>query len=177
MIRKFGSQAEFNKVKAQQALIPRGREVGLDERVGFTQENLDRRVQSSTLKSHRLIRYVDAVFGAQAREKIYDALNRKHFCEGLVLNDSSMLEAVCEEVLMIDGKEMDLIRAYLLSDQGTSEVLSNVELLSSLGIRSIPTLIIDGKFIVPSGSLSDIVHTLKESAEAAKITAGKRLFS
>lgn len=46
MIRKFGSQKAFDKVKIAQALVPRGEEVGLDK-IGFIQENLDKRIQSS----------------------------------------------------------------------------------------------------------------------------------
>jgi hypothetical protein len=46
MIRKFGSQKAFDRVKISQALVPRGEEVGLDI-IGFIQDNLDKRIQSS----------------------------------------------------------------------------------------------------------------------------------
>jgi hypothetical protein len=40
--------------------VPRGAEVGLDE-IGFNQENLTNRRQSSTLRSHRLVYFVAKV--------------------------------------------------------------------------------------------------------------------
>ena len=42
--------------------VPRAAEVGLTESVGFTQTNLTKRRQSSTLDAHRLIYYVTEVY-------------------------------------------------------------------------------------------------------------------
>ena len=42
-------------------IVPRGAEVGLDSSMGYTQEALTNRRQSSTLKSHRLIAYIAKV--------------------------------------------------------------------------------------------------------------------
>lgn len=61
MIRKFGSREAFEQVKIQHRLVPRAREAGLTESMGFTEENLSKRKQSSTMNAHRLIQYVSKV--------------------------------------------------------------------------------------------------------------------
>lgn len=61
MIRKFGSKEAFERVKIQHRLVPRAMEAGLTESFGFTEENLSKRKQSSTLNAHRLIQYVTKV--------------------------------------------------------------------------------------------------------------------
>jgi hypothetical protein len=61
MIRKFGSKEAFDRVKIQHRLVPRAREAGLTESMGFTDENLSNRKQSSTLNAHRLVQYVTRV--------------------------------------------------------------------------------------------------------------------
>jgi hypothetical protein len=63
MLRKFGSMAAFERFKRSHGLVPRGNEVGLNADMGYTEENLARRVQSSTLRSHRLIAYLSQVSG------------------------------------------------------------------------------------------------------------------
>ena len=52
MKRKFGSMENFVEFRKHHDLPGRGAEVHLDE-LGFVQENLSKRVQSSTVKSHR----------------------------------------------------------------------------------------------------------------------------
>ena len=87
MVRKFGSKAAFDRVKLAHGLIPRGAEAGLDASTGFTQEVLDKRIQSSTLNSHKLVLYVTQRHGSAVAEALYDQLNQRHFLHGGVLND------------------------------------------------------------------------------------------
>ena len=66
MLKKFGSQEAFDRVRAQQQLVPRLAAAGLDTTSpgGYTQENLDQRVQSATLNSHRLVIFVAQVLSS-----------------------------------------------------------------------------------------------------------------
>lgn len=63
MLRKFGSMQAFERFKRSHGLIERGNEVGLDESIGYTEESLGQRIQSSTMRSHRLIAYLSKVSG------------------------------------------------------------------------------------------------------------------
>ena len=113
MVRKFGSMEAFERVKKAHGLIPRGAEVGLDVSVGFHQPQLDKRVQSSTMNSHRLILYVGEVHGIEACEALYDEINRRHFTEAAILNDKNMLMEAVSTSLNITEEEVKALSSFL----------------------------------------------------------------
>ena len=163
MIRKFGSKAAFDRVKASHGLIPRGAEVGLDASTGFTQEVLDTRIQSSTLNSHRLVLYITENHDTVYAEKLYDELNRRHFLEAGVLNDITLLkEAVAS--IGLRAADQKLTFDYIDSDRGVEETLYLYEQTQRLGINSIPTLVIDGQYLVSGAAQSDEIQRVLESA-------------
>lgn len=181
MVRKFGSLEAFNQVKAAHGLIPRGLEVGLDESCGFTQAALDVRVQSATLNSHRLVLYVTEKFGPDTAEKLYEEFNRRHFIEAQALNDPTLLQDSLKEALSPHHKEEDLREAaeYLESTRGTKEVLRLYEQTQTLGINSIPSLVIDGGRALLSGAVSSTDICNEITALLLKSTspsASRRLF-
>ena len=145
MIRKFGSLERFEAVKKSHGLIPRGKEVGLDESCGYTQENLSMRVQSCTLRSQRLIYFVARKFGLDKCEELYSVLNRRHFTEAGVLNDVNLLLDSCDEV----GIDRRICEDFLTSaaELCKNEVLDMYEAVTRKGIHSIPTTIVDGQFV------------------------------
>mmetsp|Transcript_18079 Transcript_18079/g.33932 ORF Transcript_18079/g.33932 Transcript_18079/m.33932 type:complete len:235 (+) Transcript_18079:153-857(+) len=160
MIRKFGSKERFLQVQRAHGLVPRGAEVGLDV-LGFTQDNLTNRRQSSTLRSHRLVYYVAKEYSLQKSEELYEVLNRKHFIEGSLLNDMDMLKSALEEIGGVDVARCD---AFLQSSEGVEAVLRTVDMVHSMGVHSIPTLVIDGGTFVLDGATraGDIVTTLRK---------------
>ena len=153
----------FEQVKRSHGLIPRGAEVGLDASCGFTQSQLDKRVQSSTLNSHRLVLYVAKTFGLEKSEEFYAVLNRRHFIEAGVLNDPELLKGALEEVGVASGAGLEAALEFLNSDRGTRQVLQMYDFVTEqMGIHSIPTLVVDGKYIVSGASHSDeIVQVLE----------------
>jgi predicted DsbA family dithiol-disulfide isomerase len=93
MVRKFGSEEAFRRFSASHGLVPRSSEAGLE---GWTEEVLGRRVQSATLRSHRLVQWASHRHSLEAAEKLYGALNRLHFTGGGALNDLELLGAAAE---------------------------------------------------------------------------------
>jgi predicted DsbA family dithiol-disulfide isomerase len=176
MVRKFGSMEAFERVKKSHGLIPRGKEVGLDEKVGFHQPQLDKRIQSSTMKSHRLILYVAQTFGLESCEALYDEINRRHFTEAAVLNDNNVLMAAVSVALNI-SKEQQLAALSFLNDeqQGYNTVLQMYERVQNLGVYSIPTLIVDGGYMLSGAQRSDQIYDILVQAIQNGITS-KRLF-
>lgn len=173
MLRKFGSDAAFKRVKAQQALIPRLEAVHMTAELGFTQENLDRRVQSSTLDSHRLVLFVSKEFGLDASERLYDVLNIKHFTKCGVLARHELLIEACGEIeLSID--DVAKCAQFLSSNKYKAEILSMYERVVALGIDSIPTVVVDGRYIV--ASVDEVAETITEIMSTGG-PEGKRLFS
>ena len=156
MVRKFGSMERFEQVKKSHGLIPRGREAGLDESVGFTQKQLDKRVQSCTINSHRLVLYVSQ-FGLDKSEKLYSVLNRKHFIEAGILNDKKLLLESLKETGLTE-EELQLSIDFLKDEsRGKQEVLQMYEKVQAMGIYSIPTLVVDRTYIVNGAARADEV--------------------
>ena len=79
-------------------------------------------------------------YSREKSEELYDVLNRKHFIEGGVLNDLKLLLDAVDEV----GLSREECSAFLCSHSGEREVIETVNRVHSLGIHSIPCLIIDG---------------------------------
>ena len=94
MIRKFGSLENFVSFRTSHDLPGRAAEVNLDA-LGFTQPNLSKRIQSSTINSHRLVVYITKRFGVKKAEEFYSGINVKHFTESGILNDLEVRH--CEE--------------------------------------------------------------------------------
>ena len=175
MVRKFGSLARFDEVKRRHGLIPRGAEVGLDASCGYTQAQLSLRVQSSTLNSHRLILYVAERWGWAVGEALYAIFNRKHFLEAGVLNDRELLAASLGEV-GLEGAALHDSLTFLDSERGTDTVLAHWERVQALGIFSIPTLVVDGKYRTSGAGRADEVLALLERAVRASPNGSSGLF-
>lgn len=176
MVRKFGSMEQFDRVKKAHGLIPRGAVVGLDATCGFHQPQLDKRVQSSTMNSHRLILYVAETHGLEQGEALYEELNRKHFIEAGVLNDKSMLIDAMVAVLNLNENELKEAIHFLNDERrGYDVVLQYVDRVADLGIHSIPTLIVDGRLSASGAQTWENVLNLFERAVESGVT-GKRLF-
>jgi predicted DsbA family dithiol-disulfide isomerase len=175
MVRKFGSMQRFLAVQKGHGLIPRGGEVGLDASVGWDQPQLDKRVQSSTLRSHRLVRFMTARHGADAAERFYAAINRRHFLEAGVLNDDGLLTASLAEAGLADGALTEAV-SYLHSDEGAAEVLATYDRVQAMGIHSIPTLVVDAKHTVSGAARMDEILSVLERVLAEGASGGKRLF-
>ena len=142
LIRKWGGQAGWEEQKRRHGLKERGREVGIQH------FNLDR-IASSTVASHRLVQWVTKTLGVNKAEEMYAELNSRHFEDGQKLNDKGMLTSVAANV----GADPDEARRFLDSDQGLSEIRAAQRQLRDLGVSGIPTLILGGKWQLPSGAI------------------------
>ena len=108
---------------------------------GWSDKSLDARVQSSTLKAHRLILWAERTYGWEWAERIYSHLSRMHFVEQGVLNaDELLLEAVSLAVGEEGGTELlasrvEEARDVLKSNDYEREVFRKVEEVESMGIH------------------------------------------
>ena len=169
MVRKFGSAERFEAFKKGHGLVPRAAEVGVE----WTEQQLSARVQSSTLRSHRLVQWVSKRYGIGAAEALYTAMGRRHFSEGGVLDDLEMLMAAVGEV---DAIDVEKARVFLGSDEGVEAILAAVALVGRLNIHSIPTLIVDGQFVLDGGCVADEVEEALRNVHEGGGPSGKRIF-
>jgi predicted DsbA family dithiol-disulfide isomerase len=129
---KFGGPA-----RAEQLL---GNVTGVAAADGLTL-NFDRAVAANTFDAHRLIAWA----ADQGRQlDMVEALHQAHFSDGVDLGSHAALAAVAAG-LGLDGPAA---RAYLDGAEGTDRVRADLAEARELGVTSVPTFVIAGKYAV-----------------------------
>lgn len=161
--RKWGGKEAFAAQKRRHRLKERGQEVGIEH------FNLDR-LASNTLASHRLVQWITKLYGCIASEAVYNVLNHKHFVEGKKLNDTSFL---CETAAATAGANYEACSDFLATDSGIAEIEQTQVISRNLGINSIPTFVIGGKYVV-SGAVhsTELVRVFREIEKAGQGAPG-----
>lgn len=131
--RKFGGreavEALFERVRAA------GREYGLD----YAFEKI--RLRANTLDAHRLIHWAQRQGDAAALvERLYVA----QFMNGEHVGDRALLTTAAAEC----GYDAAAARAFLDSGEARDEVIAEERAARALGVRSVPTFIVDRRIVV-----------------------------
>jgi predicted DsbA family dithiol-disulfide isomerase len=101
----------------------------------------DRAVAANTFDSHRLIAWAA---GQERQADMLDALQRAYFVGGVDIGSKAALADVAGSI----GFDRDAALAYLESEAGTGAVNTDLAEARELGITSVPTFVIDGKYAV-----------------------------
>ncbi|MEU4621148.1 DsbA family oxidoreductase [Actinoplanes sp. NPDC023801] len=109
--------------------------------------HLDRAIAANTFAAHRLIAWA-AIRERQA--DMLDALQRAHFTDGIDIGSLPALATIAGSI----GLDAANALTHLQSAAGTSAVRTDLEEARALGISSVPTLVVDGKYIVPGAQES-----------------------
>jgi predicted DsbA family dithiol-disulfide isomerase len=129
---KFGGRERAEAMFAQVSQVAAG--VGLEL-------HFDRAVQANTFEAHRLIRF--ATERDRATEMV-DALYRAHFTDGIDVGSTDALVKLAAEV----GLDEAETRGYLESNLGRREVAADLAAAHQLGVSSVPTFVLAGKYAV-----------------------------
>lgn len=101
-------------------------------------------VQSNTFDAHRLLTWAESVGGAPTQLALAAELWRAHFAEGADLGDATTLATRAAVV----GLDATAAERLLGSGQGAAEVSLQLETAASLGIGSVPTVVLDRTYVV-----------------------------
>ncbi|MEH1055121.1 DsbA family oxidoreductase [Micromonospora sp. CPCC 206171] len=132
MAAKFGGRERAEAMFAQVTQVAAG--VGLDLR-------FDRAVQANTFEAHRLIRYATE---RGLAEEMVEALYAAHFTHGVDLGSRDALVELAGTV----GLDETEARAHLDSPVGRREVAADLTAAQQLGVSSVPTFVLAGKYAV-----------------------------
>jgi predicted DsbA family dithiol-disulfide isomerase len=103
--------------------------------------NFDRAIAANTLDAHRLIAWA----ASQARQAaMLDALQVAHFSDGVDIGSHTSLARVAESIGFDRGAVLD----FLGTRAGMDAVNADLHAARELGITSVPTFVIDGKYAV-----------------------------
>ncbi|MBQ0891519.1 DsbA family oxidoreductase [Micromonospora purpureochromogenes] len=132
MAAKFGGRERAEAMFAQVTEVAAG--VGLDLR-------FDRAVQANTFEAHRLIRYATE---RGLAEEMVEALYAAHFTDGVDLGSRDALVELAGKV----GLDETEVRDHLDSPVGRREVAADLTAAQQLGVSSVPTFVLAGKYAV-----------------------------
>jgi predicted DsbA family dithiol-disulfide isomerase len=129
--------------------------------------NFDRAIAANTFDAHRLIAWATG----QGRQAVMlDALQRAHFADGVDLGSRPALARVAGAV----GLDEAAARACLESSAGADHVHADIEEARELGIASVPTFVIDGKYAVQGAQEAATLRTaFAEIARREAVDAGR----
>jgi predicted DsbA family dithiol-disulfide isomerase len=129
--------------------------------LGMTWKMSDAR-PGNTFNAHRLI----ALSSTQSLDHpMSERLFRAYFCEGALLSDISVLNQLAGEVGVLGAEE-------LWATENFSDVVRSDEAQAQeLGISGVPTMLVDGKFMVVGAQGSDQILDVLQRAWARRAVA------
>jgi predicted DsbA family dithiol-disulfide isomerase len=129
--------------------------------------DFDRAIAANTFDAHRLIAWAA---GQDRQAEMLDALQRAHFQDGIDIGSHAALADVAAAI----GLDRATALAYLESDAGTRAVDADLEEARELGITSVPTFVIDGKYAVQGAQdPATLVAALEEIIRREAVDAGR----
>ncbi|GAA2651290.1 DsbA family oxidoreductase [Paractinoplanes durhamensis] len=129
--------------------------------------DFDRAIAANTFDSHRLIAWAA---GQDRQAAMLDALQRAHFADGVDLGSRSALAGVAASI----GLDGAAALTYLESEAGTGAVQTDLAEARELGITSVPTFVIDGKYAVQGAQEAATLRTaLEEVARREAVDIGQ----
>lgn len=148
---KFGGAQRVEQMLAQTQATARAEGLPMD----FSQGQ----VRVTTLPAHRLL-WLAAREGVQ--EQVGEALFRAHFVQGRNLADPRTLA----DAAAAGGIPAARVNALLGSDEGMDEVRAGLNQARALGIQSVPTFVIDGRYAVPGAQSPEVFAQVLQKAAA-----------
>jgi predicted DsbA family dithiol-disulfide isomerase len=129
--------------------------------------DFDKAIAANTFDSHRLVAWAA---GQDRQVEMLDALQRAHFRDGIDIGSRTALADVAGRL----GLDRAAALTYLGSDAGTGAVNADLAEARELGITSVPTFVIDGKYAVQGAQESaTLLSALEEITRREDIDAGR----
>ena len=128
--------------------------------------DFDRAIAANTFDAHRLVAWAA---GQDRQLAMVDALQRAHFTDGVDIGSHPALAGVAGSI----GLDPAAALAYLGSTGGTDAVRADIAVANELGISSVPTFVIDGKYAIQGAQEPETMRTaLEEIARREAVDAG-----
>ncbi|HEX5203500.1 DsbA family protein [Paractinoplanes rhizophilus] len=129
---KFGGRERADQMFAHVTSVAAGDGLRLD---------FDRSIAANSFDAHRLIAWAA---GRNRQAEMLDALQRAHFTDGIDIGSRQALAQVAGSIGLDRGAAFE----YLSSPAGTEAVNADLAEARELGITSVPTFVIDGKYAI-----------------------------
>jgi len=155
---KFGGRERAEQMFGQVTAVAAGAGLTLD---------FDRAIAANTFDAHRLVAWAA---GQDRQLSMVDALQRAHFTEGVDIGSHAALAGVAGSI----GLDVSAALAYLDSTGGADAVRADIAVANELGISSVPTFVIDGKYAIQGAQEpAALLTALEEIARREAVDAGR----
>lgn len=155
---KFGGADRAEQMFAHVTMLAAGDDLYLD---------FDRAVNANTFDAQRLIAWATA---QNRQADMVEALQRAHFTEGIDIGSRTALAGIAASI----GLDRSSALAHLESGAGTGAVNADLAEARELGITSVPTFVIDGKYAVQGAQeTATLLSALEEIARREAVDAGR----
>jgi predicted DsbA family dithiol-disulfide isomerase len=162
LIKHVMAERVGDPVRAEE-MLARVSATGASEGLSF---DFDRAIAADTFAAHQLIAWA-AVQERQA--DMLDALQRAHFSDGIDVGAPPAIAAVAGSI----GLDATAALTHLQSAAGTSAVRTDIEEARALRISSVPSFLIDGKYVIQGAQESDtLLAAFEEIARRESANAG-----
>lgn len=104
----------------------------------------DRALSANTRTAHRLLQWALRQRGPEVQRRLAGELFALHFTRGGNIADVEQLA----DAAAAAGLDRDEARAHLVSDDGVQELEQEFDKARELGIMSVPTFVIDGRYAI-----------------------------
>jgi predicted DsbA family dithiol-disulfide isomerase len=163
MERRAYRSANFGSHERSQAKDAHVTHLGASEGIPFAFDRIAR--TPNTFHAHRLVCLAQ-------REGVQDAvverLFRAYFTEAADIGHREVLVEIASSA----GLDSEKARLFLESDEGAAEVRGDEGMAHRLGIRSVPTFMVNGRYAIagaqPSEALAEALREIAAEAERAE---------
>jgi predicted DsbA family dithiol-disulfide isomerase len=152
--KKFGGEARAREIMATVTEAARGE--GLLFKMDIAQ-------RANTQSAHRLLEFA-RVQGVQ--EPMKERLMRAYFTEGIDIGHCDSLVSLATDV----GLSGAAVKAYLHSNDGVTELHSELQSAAELGISAVPTFVFNGEFAVPGAQDPEVFVRLLTKLLATEVS-------
>lgn len=114
--------------------------------------NFGRAVAANSFDAHRLIAWAA---GQDRQAAMLDALQRAHFSDGVDIGSHAALARIAGTI----GLDESSALTYLHSNAGADLVNADIAVARELGITSVPTFVIEGKYAVQGAQEAETLRT------------------
>ena len=151
--RKAYLEAKFGGADGARQVYQQIEEAGRAEGIAFNFDAI--KLSPNTLKAHQLLHWARAY---DRQDAMAETLFRAYFIEGRDLTRDETLLDLSEQA----GLEREVIARLLASDADAREVKGQLEKYQKMGVRSVPTMIVAGKYaIIGAQEPATIVEVLE----------------
>ncbi len=158
MAAKFGGPERSEQMFAHVTAIAAGDGLTL---------NFDRAIAANTFDAHRLIAWAA---GQRRQADMLDALQRAHFTDGVDIGSHAALARVAGTIGLDEAAALD----HLAGGAGAHEVRADIATARDLGITSVPTFVVDGKYAIQGAQEpATLVTAFAEIARREGVDAGR----